>query len=190
MERLILASASPRRREICEKLGLAFDVVPALGEEPPDPKLPLPAAVTRVAKSKAGEVAARYPGRLVLGADTVVAAPDGTVLGKPRDKEDACRMLALLSGRRHRVVTGVWLCGPGIGDGFADETAVEFMPLDSTEIRAYVDTGEPLDKAGAYAIQGQGMRFVRGIAGDFYTVMGLPGARLWAFPKPYLLNLS
>lgn len=164
-------------------------MVPALGEEPPDPKLPLPAAVTRVAKSKAGEVAARYPGRLVLGADTVVAAPDGTVLGKPRDKDDACRMLALLSGRRHRVVTGVWLCGPGIGDGFADETAVEFMPLDSTEIRAYVDTASLLTRRGLTPSRG-GDAVCAGIAGDFYTVMGLPGARLWAFLKPYLLNLS
>lgn len=190
MERLILASASPRRREICEKLGLDFDVIPALGEEPPDPALPLSAAVTAVARAKAGEVAALHPGRLVLGADTVVAAPSGAILGKPRDPEDARRMLALLSGKRHRVVTGVWLCGPGIADGFADEAMVEFMPLDPAEIRAYVDTGEPLDKAGAYAIQGRGMRFVRGIAGDFYTVMGLPGARLWAFLKPYLLNFS
>ena len=88
------------------------------------------------------------------------------------------------------MVTGVWQCGPGIGDGFADETAVEFMPLDSTEIRAYVDTGEPLDKAGLTPSRGRGCGLCGGIAGDFYTVMGLPGARLWAFLKPYLLNLS
>lgn len=190
MDRLILASASPRRKEICEKLGLSFDVVPAAGEEPLDPARPLADAVLDVAKAKAREVSARYPGRLVLGADTVVAAPDGTVLGKPRDSEDAERMLSRLSGRQHRVITGVWLCGPGADDGFADEAQVEFMPLTADEIRAYVETGEPLDKAGAYAIQGRGMRFVRGITGDFYTVMGLPGAKLWAFLKLYLLNLS
>ena len=190
MQRLILASASPRRREICDKLGLSFDVVPAAGEEPLDPARPLQDAVMQVARAKAEEVAWRYPGHLVLGADTVVAAPDGTVLGKPQDSEDARRMLTCLSGERHRVITGVWLCGPSVADGFADEALVEFMPLDADEIRAYVETGEPLDKAGAYAIQGRGMRFVRGITGDFYTVMGLPGARLWAFLKPYLLKLS
>ncbi len=190
MKRLVLASASPRRREICEKLGLVFDVIPALGEESLDLSKPLSDAVMAVARTKSEEVAARYPGQLVLGADTVVAAPDGTVLGKPADREDACRMLALLSGKRHRVITGVWLCGSGIADGFTDEALVDFMPLDSGEIRDYVETGEPLDKAGGYAVQGRGMRFVKGIQGDFYTVMGLPGARLWAFLKPYLLNLS
>lgn len=190
MQRLILASASPRRREICDRLGLSFDVAPAAGEDPLDLSLPLARAVTVVARAKAQEVAARYPGRLVLGADTVVAAPDGAVLGKPRDEADARRMLSLLAGRRHRVLTGVWLCGPGAGDGFADEAAVDFMPMTPEEIRDYVNTGEPLDKAGAYAIQGAGMRYVRGIRGDFYTVMGLPGARLWAFLRPHLLNLS
>lgn len=190
MLRLILASASPRRREIGEKLGLDFDVFPALEEESLDLTKPLPDAVTAVARAKAEEVAARHPGRVALGADTVVAAPDGTVLGKPANREDACRMLALLSGKRHRVITGVWLSGPGIADGFADEAWVDFMPLTPAEIRDYVETGEPLDKAGGYAVQGRGMRFVKGIQGDFYTVMGLPGARLWAFLKPYLLNLS
>ena len=195
MKAFILASASPRRREICDLLGLSYTVIPALSESSLDPALPLEQAVMEVARAKAEEVAASHPGQLVLGADTVVAAQDGlfpAVLGKPRDPEDACRMLQRLAGRRHRVLTGIWLCGESdgipIARGFTDQTQVQFAPLTPEEAAAYVATGEPMDKAGAYAIQGRGMRYIRGIEGDFYTVMGLPGARLWEFLRPILEN--
>lgn len=180
---LILASASPRRREILTLLGLPFEAVPAENEPAVDPLLPLDQAVCAVARGKAAEVAARFPGRVVLGADTVVSV-DGLTLGKPRDEADARRMLRLLQGRSHEVYTGVWVFGPGYpsaGYGFADRARVRFFPLSAREIDEYVATGEPMDKAGAYGIQGRGLRNIRGIEGDFYTVMGLPGGRLWRF---------
>ena len=180
---LILASASPRRREILTLLGLPFEAVPAENEPAVDPLLPLDQAVCAVARGKAAEVAARFPGRVVLGADTVVSV-NGLTLGKPRDEADARRMLRLLQGRSHEVYTGVWVFGPGYpsaGYGFADRARVCFFPLSAREIDEYVATREPMDKAGAYGIQGRGLRNIRGIEGDFYTVMGLPGGRLWRF---------
>ena len=179
-EPLILASASPRRREILALLGLPFQVVPAAGEVPPDPAASPARAAMDVARGKAEEVAASRPDRVVIGADTVVEV-DGCLLGKPRDADDACAMLERLQGRAHRVHTGVWVCSPRGSDGFASTAQVTFYPMEAEEIAAYVATGEPMDKAGAYAIQGAGMRYIRGIQGDFYTVMGLPGAALWRF---------
>ena len=129
-------------------------------------------------------MAKTHPQEVVLGADTVVALPTPAGerrLGKPQNAEEAAAMLRQLSGQSHRVLTAVWLCTPEGGCGFCDAAAVQFYPMTEAEIAAYVATGEPLDKAGAYAIQGQGMRFVRGIEGDFYTVMGLPAAKLWHF---------
>lgn len=183
----ILASASPRRREICERMGLAVEIIPAVGEPPLDAALPLEQAVREIARGKAEEVAARFPERRVLGADTVVEI-DGQVLGKPQDAEQAAAMLRRLSGRTHRVLTGVWAVGPGFGRGFTAAAQVEFEPMSEAEIAAYVATGEPLDKAGAYGIQGIGMRYVRGIVGDYYTVMGLPGAALWRFLQQFPEN--
>lgn len=180
MEPLILASASPRRREICDLLGLTYEVIPAVGEEPLDLALPLQEAVLRVARAKAEEVAARHPGRLVLGADTTVAV-DGRPLGKPRDVADAAAMLRSLQGGWHRVLTGVWVCSPAGGRGFVSCADVCFYPMTGEEIAAYIATGEPMDKAGAYGIQGKGMRFIKEIRGDFYAVMGLPGGALWHF---------
>ena len=183
-ERWILASASPRRRELLSRLGIPFAVKPA-GQEPPvDPSLPLEEAVMAVARAKAEEVAKTHPQEVVLGADTVVALPTPAGerrLGKPQNAEEAAAMLRQLSGQSHWVLTAVWLCTPEGGCGFCDAATVQFYPMTEAEIAAYVATGEPLDKAGAYAIQGQGMRFVRGIEGDFYTVMGLPAAKLWHF---------
>ena len=147
----ILASASPRRREICERMGVAVEILPAAGEPPLDRSLPLEEAVRLVARAKAEEIAARCPERRVLGADTVVEI-DGQVLGKPRDKREAADMLRRLSGRAHRVLTGVWAAGPGCGCGFTSAAQVEFEPMTDEEIAAYVATGEPMDKAGAYGI--------------------------------------
>ncbi|MBQ5841413.1 MAG: septum formation protein Maf [Clostridia bacterium] len=185
MRSLILASASPRRREICTLLGLDFSVCPAMGEAPADPALPIEDAIREVAKGKAEEVAARYPDTPVLGADTAVII-DNDILGKPRNREEAAAMLRRLSGRTHRVITGVWLCDGERSEGFADVAEVTFASLSEEDIATYVATDEPMDKAGAYAIQGIGMRYVKGICGDFYTVMGLPSSRLYTMLKAHL----
>ncbi len=182
---MILASASPRRREICDLLGLSYTVVPAQNELPADPSLSPEDAVLRVARGKAEEIAARYPNELVLGADTAVVV-DESILGKPTDTEDAKAMLRRLSGRSHRVITAVWLCDGARSEGFADVATVTFLPMTEDEIADYVASGEPMDKAGAYAIQGRGMRHIQGINGDFYTVMGLPSGRLYEVLKKHI----
>ena len=178
---LILASQSPRRREILEKLGVCFSVCPAENEAEIDTSIPLCDAVKAVARAKAEEIAAANPGCAVLGADTVVALGE-TVLGKPKDEADAKRMLRALSGKEHRVVTAVWLVDEaGQGRGFASDNRVTFLPLSDEEIDAYIATGEPMDKAGAYGIQGVGGRYISRMCGDFYAVMGLPCGELWQF---------
>jgi septum formation protein len=166
-------------------LGLAFTVCPAAGELPADPTLPVEEAILQVARGKAEEVAANHPHTPVLGADTAVVQGN-EILGKPRDKQEAAAMLRRLSGTTHRVVTGVWLCDGDHSEGFADTAQVTFASMTEAEIAAYVDSGEPMDKAGAYAIQGAGMRYIQGICGDFYTVMGLPSGRLYALLKNHL----
>lgn len=177
---LILASASPRRREICDLLGLTYTVCPAQTELPVDSALSPPDGILRVARGKAEEVAAQYPGKAVLGADTAVVV-DERILGKPRNPQEAKAMLRLLSGRTHRVITAVWVCGDGFDAGFADAAEVTFFPMTEQEIDDYVASGEPMDKAGAYAVQGIGARYIQKINGDFYTVMGLPCGRLLRF---------
>ena len=184
MKSLILASASPRRREILDKMGVAYEVIPSTGDEALDLSLPLTEGVIQVAKAKAEEVASAHPDRLVLGADTVVAI-DGQVLGKPQDEEDAFAMLSSLQGRWHQVLTGVWVTSPDGGRGFASVAEVCFYPLTAQEIRDYIATGEPMDKAGSYGIQGLGMRFVKEMRGDYYNVMGLPGGELWRFLQTF-----
>ena len=174
--RLILASASPRRRELLEMLGVKhFEVIPALGEELPHPELSPAELVCELSRAKASEVAAAVddPEALIIGADTVVAI-DNAVLGKPKDAGDAHCMLRLLSGRTHEVFTGVTVLHGGGVYTACERTAVRFRALTEGEIDAYVATGEPLDKAGAYGIQGKGSLFVEGIEGDFFNVMGLP----------------
>lgn len=177
---LILASTSPRRRELLARAGFRFCVcVPRVEESavaaafagcPPEE------LARELALRKAREVAARHPGAAVLGADTVVAA-DGCVFGKPAGPEEARRMLARLSGRAHTVSTGVALVAPQGEENYAVSTAVRFFPLSAQEIDWYVATGEPMDKAGAYGIQGLGALLVEGIRGDYYAVVGLPLAR-------------
>ncbi len=182
MKPYILASASPRRREICELADIPVEILPAPdGAEPAaDLSLTPQEAVTAVARAKAEAVAARHPDRTVIGADTTVWL-DGEPLGKPADAADAAMMLRRLSGRTHQVITAVWVCSPARCDGFADTAEVTFFPLSEREIVEYIATGEPLDKAGAYGIQGRGMVYVEKINGDFYTVMGLSGAKLKRF---------
>lgn len=181
---LILASASPRRREILTTLGIPFETFPAESEEPLDAALSPEEAVLKTARSKALAVAARFPKRVVLGADTVVLLPreaGGTVLGKPHSAAEAAEMLSRLSGRTHRVLTAVYVYTPSGGDGFTDSAQVMFYPMSERDIAAYLASGEPFDKAGAYGVQGRGSRYIRGLTGDFFTVMGLPAGRLWRF---------
>jgi septum formation protein len=162
---LVLASGSPRRRELLEGLGVRFTVRPVDLDESPLPGEAPRDYVLRLALEKA----AAASGELVLAADTTVVV-DGEILGKPRDDEDARRMLRLLSGREHSVLTGIAL-GKAAE---VDETLVRFAPLSPAEIDWYVATGEPRDKAGAYAIQGLGSLFVEGVEGSYSNVVGLP----------------
>ena len=182
---LILASQSPRRQEILTAAGLTFTVHPADGEFAPDGLSPYD-RVCALARSKAEQIAPMHPNSLILGSDTMVVLDD-IALGKPRDEEDAVNMLLSLQGRTHQVMTGVWVVETnGVGetvksDGFTDVTSVDFYGFSRHEAVEYVATGEPMDKAGSYGIQGRGMRFVKGIRGDYFTVMGLPGGPLLRF---------
>lgn len=176
--RLILASASPRRKMLLEKLGVPFQVVPAhVPEDEVAPGAPSEVRVEQLALAKAEAVFQDHGESLVLGADTVVDV-DGRVLGKPRDAAEAVAMLRLLSGRDHWVHTGLALVGPGIRRAGHESTRVWFRQLEDREIEAYVATGAPLDKAGAYGIQEQAASFVSRVEGCFFSVMGLPLARL------------
>ncbi len=174
---IILASASPRRRELLGMFSLPFAVDPARGEEVPPPHLTPGKTVTALAEAKAREVAARHEGALIIACDTVVEL-DGELLGKPASPEEARAMLRRLSGRTHRVYSGLCLLEGGRCLTGHEVTAVRFRTLTEAEIAAYVDTGEPLDKAGAYGYQGRASLLVEGIEGDFFNVMGLPLCRL------------
>lgn len=168
---VILASASSRRHELLARMGVRFVVdVADVDERCEGPAL---AVVHTVARRKAQAVARRHPGRVVLGSDTVVAI-EGQVLGKPRDEADAMRMLRSLAGRWHEVVSGVCVIGLGPERTGIEVTRVHMLPLTDDEIRAYVATGEPMDKAGAYAVQGMGGMFVDRVEGCPHNVMGLP----------------
>ncbi|MDH3495802.1 MAG: Maf family protein [Gemmatimonadota bacterium] len=170
---IVLASASPRRTQLLALLGIPHEVDPAHVDETPRPgETPLATAI-RLAEDKAANVARRRPGCDVLAADTVVVL-DGEPLGKPADAADAEAMLARLAGRDHRVITAVALARDDHRWERHDETRVWFRPLDRALIRAYVATGEPLDKAGAYGLQGLGAVLVERIEGDCFGVIGLP----------------
>ena len=173
--KLVLASASPRRKELLEMLGFAdFEIIPAKGEEIAPPGVGPEELVMALSAQKAREVAGLcQKDALILAADTIVWA-EGQVLGKPKNEEEAVAMLRRLSGREHRVYTGVTLLQNGAEQSRAEESRVFFRELSEEEIRAYVATGEPMDKAGAYGAQGKAALFVRKIEGDFFNVMGLP----------------
>jgi septum formation protein len=173
--RLLLASASPRRRELLAAAGFAFDAEPVDVDERREPGEPPALYVDRVARLKASAAAARYPARPVIGADTAVVV-DGDVLGKPADANDAARMLRRLAGRSHDVLTGVALAWQGRMLSEVTRTRVHMDPLSDEEIAAYAATGEPADKAGGYAIQGRASLFIPHIEGSFANVVGLPVA--------------
>jgi len=178
LERIFLASASPRRLELLRSLGLTVRVEPSGYDEPDDPAATPRELAIRHAAAKARDVRARFPDAVIVAADTVVDV-DGQALGKPRDAAHAHQMLRTLSGREHEVHTAYAIALPGrealVED--AATTRVRFYPLDDDEIAAYVASGEPMDKAGAYGIQGRAAALVDAIDGDFYTVMGFPLAR-------------
>lgn len=181
MKKIILASGSPRRRELLTQIGISFEVVKAEGEEKittDDPE----EAVKELAMQKAQEVAGRVDADVVIGADTVVAV-DGEIMGKPKDPEDAVRMIHRIQGRDHEVLTGVAvILKKGEVEttiNFAETTCVHVFPMTEEEIQAYVASKEPMDKAGAYGIQGLFAAYVSGIEGDYNNVVGLPVGRLY-----------
>ena len=191
--RLILASASPRRAELLRAAGIEFDVIPADVDEAMDPEDHPVGYARRVAQLKAEAVIPHAPGRPVLGADTIVVIVN-EVLGKPVDAADARRMLGLLSGRAHTVMTAVCLVNPAAGSGRVQtsvaRTTVEIAPLSHAEIAWYVASGEPAGKAGGYAIQGLGSRFVTRIDGSYSNVVGLPVALVFDLCKQAGLLIS
>lgn len=175
---MILASQSPRRRELLGQMGFSFTVRPAKGEELPHPELTPAQLVEELARQKALEVSAEAASDdVVVAADTVVAI-DGKVLGKPHDKVHAAQMLSALSGREHTVYTGVAVKRGETLLVEHEATQVRFRPLTQREIDLYIQTGEPMDKAGSYGIQGYGALLVEGIRGDYFNVVGLPICRL------------
>ena len=197
---LVLASASPRRHELLRNAGIAFTVQAAniaedliAGESPH-------ACAERLALQKVRAVFQRRPIEYVLGADTIVVV-DGEILGKPRDEEDAARMLRLLSGRTHEVITGVCLAGPApktdsstltcaFEDVRSERTVVSMSALSDEDIRPYVATDEPMDKAGAYAIQGMASRWIHRIEGDYFNVVGLPVSLVYRMLREHRVGPS
>jgi septum formation protein len=169
----VLASASPRRAELLRSAGFSFIVEPVDVDEAPLPEEPPELHVLRLAREKAAAGSRRHPDKVVLGADTVVVL-DRMILGKPRDDDEARRMLANLSGRVHHVLTGVAVIRDGRLDQAVDVSSVTMAPWTDAEIAQYVASGEPSDKAGAYAIQGWAARFVARLEGSFSGVVGLP----------------
>lgn len=171
---LILASQSPRRRELLGRLGLSFTVRAADIDETMDPGRPAFDEVARLSREKAAAIAlGAEPGDVIVAADTIVVL-DGRILGKPRNEADARAMLSALSGREHQVMTGVTVRRGQQVQTETCVTQVHFRPLSQAEIAAYVATGDPLDKAGAYGVQGLASVFVDRLDGDFFNVMGLP----------------
>ena len=175
--RVVLASASPRRRQLLDLIGITHEVRPANIDETMRPREAPRRHAERLAREKASAVAKRDPDLITIAADTIVVV-NRKVLGKPRDADDAARMLALLSGREHVVTTAVAVSRGKKLRSAVEEVRVKFRRLRDDEIEAYIATGEPMDKAGAYGIQGYGATIVERIEGDYFAVMGLPIVRL------------
>lgn len=173
--KIVLASSSPRRKELLKTAGIDFEIDVEGVEEIVQGNC-VEEIVCSLAEQKCAPVASRRPSDCVIGADTVVAL-NGKILGKPKDKEDAKQMLRTLSGNRHAVYTGVCIYANGKKRVFCEKTEVKFFKLSEDEIERYVETGEPMDKAGAYGIQGYGCTLVEGINGDYFNVVGLPVAK-------------
>ena len=175
--RVVLASSSPRRRQLLDLVGIAHEVRPANIDETMRPREDPRRHAERLAREKASAIAKRDPDLITIGADTIVVV-NRKVLGKPRDTDDAARMLTMLSGREHMVITAVAVSRGRKLRSAVEEVRVRFRRLRDDEIEAYIATGEPMDKAGAYGIQGYGATIVERIEGDYFAVMGLPVVRL------------
>lgn len=189
MKNIILASASPRRKELLEQIGVAFTVIPSKGAETVTKTAPSD-IVEELAQQKAESVAAQVADGIIIGADTVVCQ-DGKIMGKPKDHEDAHRMLQQLQGEMHSVFTGVTLIVKENGEvkdrqTFSQETRVYVCAMTEEEIGQYIASGEPMDKAGAYGIQGRFAAYVDSIEGDYNNVVGLPVSAVWQELKQYL----
>ena len=186
--KLILASASPRRKELLAKTGLPFDIIPAKGEETITKTIPAE-VVMELSQQKAGEIAEKQTEDcIIIGADTIVAKGD-TIMGKPKDEDDAYRMLEMISDDCHQVYTGVTILLTGKNAEsitFAEKTDVYLYPISDADIRTYIASGDPMDKAGAYGIQGDFAVHVKGIEGDYYNVVGLPIGRVYQELKKLL----
>lgn len=195
MSKIILASASPRRKELLAKAGISFTVIPAAGEEKRTSEDP-GEAVQQLARDKAEWVAQSMAeceeGTLVIGSDTIVVF-ENRILGKPKDRRDAAETLEKLQGNTHQVYTGVTVlerkAGKWVEHTFFESTDVTFYPVSREEIQDYIATGEPMDKAGSYGIQGLFGIYVKGICGDYNNVVGLPVARLFHEMKKSGINL-
>lgn len=184
---LILASSSPRRKELLTLLGFPFSVEAANIDEKIDPTGDLPEEIEKLSFRKALAIFKKHPKDIVIGADTIVVC-NRQVLGKPKTEENAQNMLRQLSGHVHEVITGVSILSPRQSESFSVLSRVFFQKMTEEEILSYVQSKEPLDKAGAYAIQGIGGRYIKGIEGDYYAIMGLPICELYARLKEY--NIS
>ncbi len=185
MKKIILASKSPRRKELLSLLKLPFDIIEANIIETIDYDNDLVKEIEKLSYQKAAKVFSEHSDAIVIGSDTIVKI-NNKVLGKPKSYEEAEEMLHMLSGNIHEVVTAVSILVDDKIDTFSSITEVEFFPLSDEEIETYISTNEPMDKAGAYAIQGDGAKFIKKINGDFYTVVGLPVSLLYNHLKPFL----
>ena len=186
---IILASSSPRRKELMERMGLEFTIRTAQHDETMNPAGDPADEVADVSRRKASAIQPLCTeDDIIVAADTVVVC-DGLIMGKPHDSEDAVNMLHRLSGREHQVMTGLTVSRGSRTETRTVITAVRFRPMSDAEIRAYVATGEPMDKAGAYGVQGLAAMFIEGLDGDFYNVMGLPLCTLAAMLRGYGVKL-
>ena len=185
MTRIILASKSPRRKELMELLKIPFEIIVSDIEESIDHDNDLVLEIEKLSYQKARAVYSDHSDCLVIGADTIVTI-DGKVLGKPHSIDEAREMLQLLSDNTHEVITAVTILYQDKAETFSKIASVTFFPLDEEEIDEYIHTNEPMDKAGSYAIQGDGAKFIKSIDGDYYSIVGLPIGELYHRLKKYL----
>ncbi len=187
--KFILASASPRRQELLKYIIPEFEIIPADVEENIPQNISAEKSAEFLAVKKASHISEKFPESIVIGSDTTVIIND-RILGKPSDDADAERMLRMLSGNVHKVITGVCISCGNIRESFSCVTEVEFYPLDKKDIDGYIATGETADKAGAYGIQGKGCLLVKTINGDYFNVVGLPISELKRRLEKFILSLE
>lgn len=185
MSRIILASKSPRRKQLMDTLNIPYEIIVADIEETIDHKKELKGEIEKLSFLKALKVYKDNPNAIVVGADTIVVV-DNKVLGKPHNEEEASQMLHKLQGNKHTVITGCSIISSKMSETFSNVSDVYFNPMSDDEIKEYIKTNEPMDKAGAYAIQGLGSKFIHSINGDYYSIMGLPISEVYQRLKKYL----